>query len=191
MGTFCSIAGERNWEIAGIECSTYAAQIAREKTGMVVHTGTINDARITAGEFTVITAFDVLEHIGDPGLFIETIADLLPTGGICAISTPDTSSISCRMMGRNWFQYKPEHCSYFSKVSLSRLLFKKGFQVIKLTAAHKRITPSYLCHYGEKFAPEKLRPYITLLLSLLPQTVLNSPFPVPTGELFLLARKVR
>lgn len=64
----------------------------------------------------VITAFDVLEHVGNPLDVITGARARLRGDGILVIGTITTSSWSWRLTkGRNWYTRLPEHIAFVSE----------------------------------------------------------------------------
>ena len=62
-GGFLRMAKDRGWEAFGVEVSKTAAEIAREKYGLPVSTGKLDEAGFDNEFFDVVTVNDVLEHI--------------------------------------------------------------------------------------------------------------------------------
>lgn len=57
--------------------------------------------------FNVICAWDVLEHLPRPDLFIQKAGQLLKTNGYLFFSTLDITSFSARIQGKHWRQIHP------------------------------------------------------------------------------------
>src|ERR1700730_834805 len=76
---------------------------------------------------------DVIEHLNNPQLYIEKIADTLDIGGHVYITTGDISAILPRLQKRRWRMiHPPTHLHYFSKKTLSLLLAKYGLKVSRV-----------------------------------------------------------
>ena len=63
----------------------------------------------------MITAFDVLEHLRDPRVFLRRLRSWLRDDGRLVLTLPDVSSFYARwLMRRHWFFYLPnEHLYYY------------------------------------------------------------------------------
>ena len=84
-------------------------------------------------KFTDVCMWDVIEHLAYPDRFIEKIhSDLLP-GGRLWLTTGNRGAIIPRLRGRRWRMiHPPTHLHYFSSKTLSRLLNRKGFDVVRI-----------------------------------------------------------
>jgi len=188
-GIFLEIAANRNWDVYGVEISEFASSEAAKKfSGRIVY-GTLNQLPSSTG-FDVITCFDVIEHINDPRSFICTMAGRLVPGGILALSTVDMSSLSRRLFGKTWWQYKPEHCSYFSRALLSQLLHTTGLNVISISSAGKKLNPAFIFSYFQAYRSSLISPFVNLLYTIVPIPLRMHSFSVPTGEMLVIARRV-
>jgi SAM-dependent methyltransferase len=68
-------------------------------------------------QFDVIVAFDVIEHVSDPKIFLKSLADVIRTGGMVIVSTGNTQAPSWRFMGsRYWYCTIAEHISFINPV---------------------------------------------------------------------------
>jgi SAM-dependent methyltransferase len=92
-------------------------------------------------KFDCITAFEVIEHLENPGLFLNNINSLLNDKGLLIISCPNN-----KMLWRVHVDYPPHHLSRFSPQSLNQILEKSGFEVI--------------CHYEQMSSVDLIRNYI-------------------------------
>jgi len=131
LGYFVEAANARGWTASGVEISPYAAQEARD-LGLDVKTGILEDAGYADGSFDCVTMWDVLEHVPDPTQHMLEVRRILSDGGFVVIGTPDLGHVLFRMKRERWRHLKPsEHIFYFKKSSISRLLEKTGFRIVK------------------------------------------------------------
>ena len=89
-GQFLAIAG-RYFEARGTEISMSGARIARERYGVDVAEGQIEDISFDT-KFDVITMFHVLEHVPYPSSAIRKCSDLLHENGILIVAVPNEIS---------------------------------------------------------------------------------------------------
>mgnify|MGYP000552705285 CR=1 FL=1 len=77
--------------------------------------------------FDAIVAGDVIEHVNNPGLFLENCRKHLKAGGLLLITTPNAK----------WWTvfYKPhiEHVLWHDRFTLYTLLKRYGFEIIGFT----------------------------------------------------------
>lgn len=105
------------------------------------------------------------------------------------VMTPDTSSISRRLMGSRWTQFKLEHLFYFSPANIRRLAASCGFRVLSIQRARKAMTLKYLRDQFQVYRHPALTPFsIGLAWMLKPWD--NSPFPISMGEMLGFLQKL-
>jgi 2-polyprenyl-3-methyl-5-hydroxy-6-metoxy-1,4-benzoquinol methylase len=111
----------------GVEPSQEAAEQARRTYGLEICGSTVEQARLAAGGFEVITLADVIEHLSDPAAVLPQLHRLLRPGGRLVILTPDLGSVMARCLGRHWWALLDDHYFYFSRRTLPRFLARHGF----------------------------------------------------------------
>ncbi|MCG8448179.1 MAG: class I SAM-dependent methyltransferase [Pirellulales bacterium] len=82
-------------------------------------------------EFDAIAFFHVLEHLVDPSKFIADVSAQLKTGGMIAFSVPNEDRIMLSV-GREIWDYPPNHLHRYSQKGLEALLERSGFKVLKI-----------------------------------------------------------
>jgi 2-polyprenyl-3-methyl-5-hydroxy-6-metoxy-1,4-benzoquinol methylase len=116
---------QRGWEVSGLELDEEMYERVKSQ-GYNVHKTTLGEFD-TSERFSVITLFDVIEHIPDLEGAFGKLHELLTDEGIVVIVTPDHNSFQRRLFGKKWFQYKPiEHIQYFTKRSLTTFAERNG-----------------------------------------------------------------
>jgi len=150
-GFFIDIAGKLGWKAEGLEVSSYAAGIAREK-GLNISQGELKDCDFKNKSFDVITLWDVLEHLPEPDSDMRIISKILKPNGILAINTPDAGSFYACILGQRWHLFvPPEHINYFTKKSIILFLEKNGFCVEEMIKIGKIFTLEYIFHIIAKW----------------------------------------
>jgi SAM-dependent methyltransferase len=110
-----------SWRRHGIEPSVKAAEVARSR-GVDVLASTLDGLDDSHGQFDIITAIDVVEHVVDPLPFFRQVRDRLAPGGVFLLLTGDTSSFAWRMQGGlYWYCSFPEHVSFYDQASLNEI----------------------------------------------------------------------
>lgn len=188
LGHFLIIAKQMGWSPVGLERSDYAFQYCREHYEFPVYQGTMEDNLIPDDEkYRIITLFDVLEHVLDIQKAMETIQRLTEPSGLLIINTPNEGGISRKLMRRYWFHFKPyEHTYYFSADTLTRLLDNYGFEVIKMERCYKIVNIDAM--FNRIFHYNSILPRILHKISGKSRWKYR-PFPFPTGEITVYARK--
>lgn len=111
-------------DIHGIELVPAAAQRARAE-GFSVLTGQVEESlgRYPDGEFDVVIASMVLEHLYNPFQVVQTIARKLAPGGQFLASTVVLDGLDARVFRDYWSGFDfPRHMVYFRKSDLYRML---------------------------------------------------------------------
>jgi 2-polyprenyl-3-methyl-5-hydroxy-6-metoxy-1,4-benzoquinol methylase len=130
-GIFVHLARGYGYEASGIEPSVFLAGEAREKYNISLFQGTVDEfCKERPGErFSVVTLLDIIEHLVEPGAFMERVEELLEDNGLLVIVTPDIGSLAARVTGRRWWHFRIAHVNFFDRRSLARLLEKHGFEI--------------------------------------------------------------
>ncbi len=117
------------WDRHGLEPSHAAAKLAATR-GIKILGSTLNDAGAQSGQFDVVTAIDVIEHLITPREFFATVDRLLKPGGIMIAVTSDTSTWPWQLEGsRYWYCSLPEHVCFWSRASIGHVARVHGWQV--------------------------------------------------------------
>ncbi len=136
-GTF--LVGMRTlgrWQVEGVEINPQVAEAARNRFGLQVHTGTLEEAALPPARFDAVTMWDVLEHVHDPTHTLQEIHRILKPGGIVVIRVPNLDSWDVKLFGTNWAGYDaPRHLYVFTRRTLTALLRKTGFRVVDHSCA--------------------------------------------------------
>lgn len=128
IGTYLSLMRQLGWDVAGVEPSTEAAAVAREKSNLQVFVGTLEEAMFQNDTFDVITMHHVLEHLRDPlGTLSECLRILRPGGQIVVI-TPNIKSLGHTIFKKCWVEIAPPwHTYLWSPRILRSCVDKIGF----------------------------------------------------------------
>jgi len=138
-------------EVGGTEVSESAIQTAREKYGLLIDRGQVEEMNFPAASFDNLTLFHVLEHVPNPVKLVETCHRLLRPNGILVVAVPNdvlawTSKIKKlgKRLGIKPFQkFSPVmgisraglsreiHLSHFTPPVLRQLLLSGGFSVVE------------------------------------------------------------
>jgi len=142
-GILMDLARRRGWNVEGIEPSGWAVATARVKHGLVVRQGVFETADFPSGSFDAVTMVDLIEHTARPRDAVVRAAEVLKTGGVLCLVTPDLRSPAARLAGPRWWHFRPAHLAYFSRRSLDVLLERTGFTVV----ARRRYAWTFSAHY--------------------------------------------
>jgi ubiquinone/menaquinone biosynthesis C-methylase UbiE len=151
IGQFLHHARQYFSTVEGTEVSTSAVLIAKEKYGLDIHCGELEELHLPQDSFDNISLFHVLEHVHDPNSTLQECRRLLRSNGTLTIAVPnDVHSWSSmrnrlgKMLGlKAYHQFSPKlgvskagvsaeiHLSHFTSGVLKRLLRNHGFCVVE------------------------------------------------------------
>jgi ubiquinone/menaquinone biosynthesis C-methylase UbiE len=133
------------------EVSESAIQVAKEKYGLVIDRGQVEEMNFPPAVFDNLTLFHVLEHVPDPVRLVNTCHRLLRSDGILVVAVPNdvlawTSKIQKagkRLGIKRFGKFSPIlgisraglsseiHLSHFTPPVLRLLLERAGFSVLE------------------------------------------------------------
>jgi len=127
LGAFLAFGRERNWQMSGTEASLELVEAARI-AGFDAYPAD-GLASLPAGEFDLITCFDVLEHIPLPDMtaFLLTLKARLSPGGVMLCRFPNGDS----PFGRAFQNGDPTHCTVLGEARVNHVARQAGLQVIR------------------------------------------------------------
>ncbi|MGD9346587.1 MAG: class I SAM-dependent methyltransferase [Candidatus Aminicenantes bacterium] len=142
-GILMHLARKKGWDTEGIEPSSWAVAVAKEKYGLTLMDGGLETVALKSQFYTAVTLVDFIEHISHPLPALAKIHDSLVPGGTICLVTPDIQSLAANAMGKAWWHFRLGHLAYFSKKSLLTLLDRSGFRVLRW----RRYVWTFSAHY--------------------------------------------
>ncbi len=142
-GILMHLARENGWDTEGIEPSSWAVKMAKDKYGLTLKEGSLETASLKSQVYTAVTLVDFIEHISHPVEALSKIHGALKPGGTVCLVTPDIQSLAARATGKGWWHFRPGHLAYFTKKSLLTLLERTGFRVLRW----RRYAWTFSAHY--------------------------------------------
>jgi len=92
----------------------------------------------TGRKFDFVYCSEVIEHVPGVQAFVQSLADLMHTGALLYLTTPDAGHPKVPKNILNWKEVKPpEHLVFFNKSNMRLLLQKNGFEIIKFFWNHR------------------------------------------------------
>lgn len=112
-----------------------SAQSARLLAGKKVRhfRGRVEDFRDDEG-FSCIIARHLIEHIGAPKKFLESMVGLLKEGGVLYLETPNAREIFHSL---RFYELRYEHCGYYDPATLSNALAKLHCELVEECYFHQ------------------------------------------------------
>ncbi len=90
LGKFLELAA-LHYEVHGLDISKYAVAYSQRVLGSSVKRGNIEEEQLPLAYYNVIVAFNVLEHLKQPGRTVDNIYASLKEGGVFFGSVPNNS----------------------------------------------------------------------------------------------------
>jgi SAM-dependent methyltransferase len=183
-GVFVEIAAQHGWDAWGVEPSEWAVAEARAE-GLQMVRGTLEEALEEAafaqGSFSVVTLWDVIEHVDDPLATLKAAWQALEPGGYLVVHTMDLDSLFARLMGRRWPWFMEMHLFYFTRATLRKMLETAGFTISWMGAQGRYLQAGYLASRVTALFPRMGR----LVEWLVEATRLDGrPLRINLGDLF-------
>jgi SAM-dependent methyltransferase len=186
-------ARDRGYDAYGLELSEFGASEMTRKFGEGrAFRGEIEAACFPGteeGEFLAVTMCDYLEHVRLPQRVLQRARDFLAPGGVLAVTTPDTGSLSHRLLGKGWSHYKAEHLFYFRRDNLQRLLHRCGFSRVEFRPLLKALNIKYIREQFEVYPHPLLGRVARAVERLAPERLSARSLKCMTGEMLAMATR--
>jgi 2-polyprenyl-3-methyl-5-hydroxy-6-metoxy-1,4-benzoquinol methylase len=144
-GRFLATMRRAGWQVSGIEPDHRAAGVARDRFGIEVCAGGLDEAGLPGHSFDAIVLSHVVEHAADPLALLDGCRRLLRPGGCLALSTPNVQSRGHELFGAAWLHLDvPRHLQLFPPSGLVALLQRAGFERVSITTAAKSAASTWL-----------------------------------------------
>jgi SAM-dependent methyltransferase len=128
-GFFLELVKDR-FQASGIDIAADGVRHARSQ-GLDVTESDLLAHDFGDRRFDVVCLWDTIEHLREPGLYLEKVSRITESGALVALTTGDIASWNARLAGRSWrLIHPPTHLHYFTADSLRRLLDRLGFDVV-------------------------------------------------------------
>ena len=141
-GNFLYQARQIGYKVHGLDLSESAVSVAGAKLGNCVEQGTL-DETYPHNSVDIVAAFNVIEHMNAPDIFLNNVKRVLKPGGLLVLETPSQESLYHYIMflrGRIDPDKKIEiglypggHMFKFGKKAWRNILSKRGYTVVHST----------------------------------------------------------
>jgi len=165
FGFFLKVAESNGWDCSGFEISKYSSKIAREKYKVDVrNTDFLSEEMSRDNDMLVM--LDTIEHLLDPSAVIKKASEILKPGGGLYVPTGNINSLFAKICGRKWrLMTPPLHIYFYTPETITRLLEKHGFTVLKISHDGKYYNLGSLLQYVAGIPKNKI-PQIPLKINL-------------------------
>lgn len=147
-GHFLKAAKDNGWQVDGIEPDENARKLACTLIESKVKGNFLQEA--FDGNYSIITAWHVFEHIHQIDSTLKKLKSLLKTDGKLIVAVPNYTSFDAKKYGSFWAAYDvPRHLYHFSPSAMEALLNRHGFKII--TTKGMKFDSYYVSMLSEKY----------------------------------------
>jgi SAM-dependent methyltransferase len=126
-GEFLSVCNAFGFEAHGVDRSD-----ARRSISSHVRVHESLAAASSCGPFDVVTLFEVLEHVDEPRSLLVDLRNVLRSGGLLIVETPDCEGISSMEKEDHYRAIHPlDHINVFEAATLREFVERAGFIQIR------------------------------------------------------------
>ena len=143
-GSFPKVAEDMGFSVVGVEPSKYLCEFGQREYGLDLRQGTLHDQNFSEGEFNIVSMFDVIEHLDQPGYVLDEIKRILHSDGQLIVNYPEYDSWPRKLMGAKWPFFLNVHLFYFTPKSIKQILEKHGFLVLRLEPYYQTLELGYV-----------------------------------------------
>ncbi len=131
-GLFLAMLRQRGLSGVGLDFSLDAGVIAWQDNRVPAVCATLSRPPFPPESFSAITMFHVLEHLYDPGAYLEAAHTLLRPQGRLVVQVPNAACWQFLLLGEAWNGLDvPRHLHNFREQDLQVLLDACGFETLR------------------------------------------------------------
>lgn len=142
-GVFLKIVRDDGWRTKGTEVSRFAAEVGKKKFNLDIVCNELKEIKLKRASFDIVTGWDLIEHVEEPGELIVEIKRILKNKGFVTFQTTMVDSLLFILADLSYtlsfgkfsklveIAYPVHHSNHFSRKTLKKLLLKNGFRIIK------------------------------------------------------------
>ncbi|PAF43794.1 methyltransferase domain-containing protein [Helicobacter sp. 11S03491-1] len=157
-------------DYTGLEFSTQAKKMAA-KEGICIENISIEEyAQTHQNNFDVVCSFQVLEHVSDPGSFLQSKLEVLKKGGLMIIAIPSEDSFAKDWVN-NILNMPPHHVSRFSDRCLESVAHIFNLKLCEIY--HENVQPEHTQYYKSVIWAKKFLPLSPLIDRKLKRKIIN------------------
>jgi 2-polyprenyl-3-methyl-5-hydroxy-6-metoxy-1,4-benzoquinol methylase len=131
-GKILAMAKQLGWEATGVEFDLEAVAKARTE-GLVILEGDYRILQNDDRQYDLVICSHVIEHVDDPMLLLDLLADAVTDGGALALAFPNAQSLLRKHYKGHWRGYEaPRHLSIPSADKIESVLKQKFEHVVRI-----------------------------------------------------------
>jgi 2-polyprenyl-3-methyl-5-hydroxy-6-metoxy-1,4-benzoquinol methylase len=131
VGLLAHLAQRAGFDAYGIDFSPRSIRLGSVHLNMQgrLYCGDVSDLRSFVGtrKFDVVTIFEVLEHIENPGQVMRLVSDCLSDAGLVVLSIPNADRFHPQA---DETDSPPHHLTFWTKRAIQRFVEEGGFKIV-------------------------------------------------------------
>jgi SAM-dependent methyltransferase len=140
-GGFARLMAQAGYDVVGVEPFSLGRPTSGPRLRLL--RAPLADCGPELGQFDVITLWQVLEHVRDPGAVLGALLAHLRPGATLLVSVPNFASWQSRAFGPGWFHLDaPRHVTHFERATLDALLDHHGLEPFAERTFHLEYGPA-------------------------------------------------
>jgi SAM-dependent methyltransferase len=167
--------------VCGVEPSVAPIEAAKPSVRSLIRRGLFDPAAFEPDSFSLITCFQVMEHLWDPLDVCRGALKLLKPGGALVAVVHNRRALSARLLGAKSPIFDIEHLQLFSTASSRRLFRLAGFSDVRAVPIWNR----YPLHYWIKLFPFPATSKKIVVSYTSQARAFQIPVPLPAGNLLV------
>ena len=125
-GAMLAFLKERGWQTTGVEISP-SAEYARLNRNLAIEKTILEESCFPVESFDLVLASHLVEHLNNPGSFIDEVWRVLRPGARLLLTTPNIDGFQARLFGSRWRSAIFDHLYLFSARTIRAMLNSVGF----------------------------------------------------------------
>jgi 2-polyprenyl-3-methyl-5-hydroxy-6-metoxy-1,4-benzoquinol methylase len=139
-GFLLKMAKSRFKRVVGFEISEPSIEYCLQQGLEVYPVSDLQKELPSIAPVDVLVMLDTIEHVEKPLELLESLFKSMNKGGIIVLTTGDIGSLYGKITGKNWrLMTPPQHLSFFSVDTLSKMLKKAGFEIVVAEKPWKKV----------------------------------------------------
>jgi len=169
--------------VRGVEPSGESIARASPHVRPFIHHGMFDGRAFAPASIGVVAAFQVLDHLANPGQFLADARAILRPGGAVLIVVHDASAWSVRLLGERSPIFDVAHPYLYDRGTLRRLLERAGLVVQDMFS----VWNTYSLRYWLRLSPLPVRLKTALVAGMGPAA--NVRVAIAAGNLGVIAQR--
>lgn len=157
-------AREAGFRVRGVDISPWARAFAGKHFDLDVAASICETQRELAEKTSVVSMFQVLEHLPSPLAALQQARACMRPGGLLVVETWDRASMAARLFGKRWQQITPPSVAWlFDRQSLGYAMARAGFALRAIVPTSKAVSVGWACGLLIEKTPAQLSSLLSRL----------------------------